>query len=372
MAWREMLLRSFGPGLLGGITFGKWVQLLIENRFPVSPSYWPRALTISLQSVPNSLLHWADEIRFGRQFRDLTVPPPLFLLGHWRHGTTHLHNLMTIDQRFAFPNNYQCLYPNLFLTAEKLHSKAIDFFLPRQRPMDNVEWRMASPQEDEFALCVTSFKSPCMGWVFPRQRDHYDKYLTMRDVSEGEVKEWKDALLLFIKKLALLSGRPLILKSPPHTARIRLLLEMFPDAKFVHIHRNPYDVFHSTRKTLKAVAEFHRLQRAPVAEDLDDWILRMYRKMYDAYFEERSLIPAGQFCDVRFEQLEQDPLGQIRGIYEALQLPDFNLVSGELQSYVSSIADYRRNSFPVLPEERRKRIAKDWQRCFEEWGYPCH
>ena len=371
MAWRETLLQSFGPGLLGGITCGKWMQLLIENRFSVSPSCWPRALTISLMCVPTSLLHWADEIRFGRRFREVTVPPPVFVLGHWRQGTTHLHNLLTIDQRFAFPNNYQCLYPNSFLTAEKLHSKAIDFFLPSQRPMDNVEWRMASPQEDEFAMCLTSFKSPCMSWVFPRQRDHYDKYLTMRDVSEGEVAEWKNAFLLFLKKMALLSARPLILKSPPHTARIRLLLEMFPDARFVHIHRNPYDVFHSTRRTLKAVAEFHRLQRAPAAADLDDGILRTYRTMYDVYFEERRLIPEGQFCEVGFERLEQDPVGQIRGIYEALRLPDFSEVHSEVQSYVSSIADYRKNSFPDLPEALRRRIAEDWQRSFQEWGYPC-
>lgn len=371
MAWRESLLQSFGPGLLGGITFGKWVQFLVENRFSVSPSCWPRALSISVQSVPNSLVHWADEIRFGRQVRDVTVPPPLFVLGHWRHGTTHLHNLLTIDQRFAFPNNYQCLYPNSFLTAEKLHSRAIDFFLPRNRPMDNVEWSIRSPQEDEFALCLTTLKSPCMGWIIPRQRGHFDKYLTMRDVSESEVKEWKDAFLLFLKKKSLLCGRPLILKSPPHTARIKLLLQMFPNARFVHIRRNPYDVFHSTREMLKSVAELHRLQRMPAAESLDDWILRMYRKMYDAYFEELSLIPPGQFCDVSFEQLEQDPIGQIRGIYEALQLPDFSHVCCELQSYVNSISGYRKNSFPDLPEERRQRIAKDWQRCFEEWGYPC-
>lgn len=370
MAWRDTLLKSFGPGLLGGITIGKWVQLLIENRFSVSPSCWPRALTISLMSVPTSLLHWADEIRFGRQLREVTVPPPVFVLGHWRHGTTHLHNLLTIDQRFAFPNNYQCLFPNSFLTAEKLHSKAIDFFLPRQRPMDNVEWRMASPQEDEFAMCVTGFKSPCMGWVFPRQRDHFDRYLTMRDVSEGEVTDWKKAFLLFLKKLAFLYGRPLILKSPPHTARIRILLEMFPDARFVHIHRNPYDVFHSTRRMLKAVAEFHRLQRAPAAEDVDERILRTYRTMYDVYFEERRLIPEGQFCEVGFEGLEQDPVGEIRRIYETLQLPDFSKVHSEVQTYVRSISDYRKNSFQDLPEPLRQRIAEDWQRSFQEWGYP--
>ena len=72
-----------------------------------------------------------------------------------------------------------------------------------------------------------------------------------------------------------------------------------------------------------------------------------------------------------FEQLEQDPVGQIQRIYEALQLPDFSPVHSALQSYVSSIADYRKNSFPDLPEELRRRIAKEWQPSFEEWGYPC-
>jgi hypothetical protein len=67
MAWRDTLLQSFGPGLLGGITFGRWVELLIENRFSVSPSYWPRALTISLQSIATSMVHWAEEIRFGKE-----------------------------------------------------------------------------------------------------------------------------------------------------------------------------------------------------------------------------------------------------------------------------------------------------------------
>ena len=122
---------------------------------------------------------------------------------------------------------------------------------------------------------------------------------------------------------------------------------------------------------MHTTAELHRLQSTPAAEGLDDWILRMYRKMYDAYFEERSLIPVGQFCEIGFEQLEQDPIGQIRGIYEALQLPDFSEVHSEVQSYVSSIADYRKNSFPDLPVALRQRIAENWQRSFQEWEYPC-
>lgn len=370
MSWRETILSALGPGLLGGVTAGAWWRVLRDNGFSVSPSCWPRAGVISLQSLPTSVLHWVDEMRFGARLKDVVVPPPVFLLGHWRQGTTHLHNLMTIDQRFAFPNNYQCLYPESFLTAERLHSKTIGMFLPDRRPMDNVEWKIESPQEDEFALCVASQKSPCMGWVFPRRRDFYSRYLTMQDVAENEIKAWKDSYLLFLKKLTLLYDRPLVLKSPPHTARIKILLEMFPDAKFVHIHRNPYDVFQSSRKMLRAVSKLHRLQ-AIDDTGLDDWILQMYSTMYDAFFAEKSLIPPGQFHELGFAQLELDPTGEIRTIYETLHLPDFAEAEASLRKYVASIANYKKNQFPDFAPELRQRISTQWERSFEEWGYPC-
>ncbi len=86
------MLRSFGPGLMGGLTFGKWVQLLGENHFAVTPSCLPRAIAISFQSIQNTLFHWTDQRRLGSELKDVVVPPPLFVLGHWRNGTTLLHN----------------------------------------------------------------------------------------------------------------------------------------------------------------------------------------------------------------------------------------------------------------------------------------
>ena len=36
--------------------------------------------------------------------------------------------------------------------------------------------------------------------------------------------------------------RPLLIKSPVHTARLRIWLKLFPNAKFVYIHRHPIEV----------------------------------------------------------------------------------------------------------------------------------
>ncbi len=369
MSWRDALLRHFGAGLLGGITLGDWFKLLCENRFAVAPSGLLRAMAITWQALQNSPAAWLENWRYRNKLKDVEVPPPLFLLGHWRNGTTHLYNLLTIDDRFAFPNNFQALFPHAFLATEAVHSRLISFFLPKRRPMDNVEWNMQSPQEDEFALLTLSRLSPCLGWVFPKRREHYDRYLTFRDATEAETVRWKTAFTCFTRKLTWKYRKPLILKSPTHTPRIKLLLELFPQAKFVHIHRNPYAVFPSTRHTLQVNFHLHNVQR-PRMDDLDERILRQYAIMYDAFFQERGLVATGHFHEVGYEDLEVDPIGQVRGIYDALQLPDFSHVEPALRKYVDSITGYQKNRFRELPEELRRRIAAAWRPYFEAWGYP--
>ena len=96
---------------------------------------------------------------------------------------------------------------------------------------------------------------------------------------------------------------------------------MFPQARFVHIHRDPYAVFASSRRTFRVNGLMNGLQH-PRGDD-EDWVLGQYRAMYDAFFEERGLIPAGHFHEVGFERLEADPIGEVGRIYEALGLPDF-------------------------------------------------
>jgi hypothetical protein len=115
--------------------------------------------------------------------------------------------------------------------------------------------------------------------------------------------------------------------------------------------------------------DWHGLQR-PRLDDLDDWVLRQYTTMYEAFFEERRLIPHGRFHEIRFEDLERDPIDQVRRAYEALGLPVFRTVEPDLQRYVASLAAYRKNAFPDLPAELKARIAREWRAGFEEWGYP--
>jgi hypothetical protein len=241
--------------------------------------------------------------------------------------------------------------------------------LPGTRPLDNVRLGMGEPHEDEFALGCMTGRSFILGLAFPRRATWYDRYLTFRGVAPSEVAEWKAALQWFVQKLSLAYGRPLVLKSPGHTCRIEMLLELFPEARFVHIYRDPYVVFQSTRHMMRKAWPWSCLQR-PDESDLDDRIVRQYKEVFEVFFAERPLIPPGHLHEMRFEELEQDPIGQLQRLYEHLDLPDFASVEPVLRDYLRSLAGYQKNTFPELSAEVRERLAREWRDCFEAWGYP--
>jgi omega-hydroxy-beta-dihydromenaquinone-9 sulfotransferase len=147
-----------------------------------------------------------------------------------------------------------------------------------------------------------------------------------------------------------------------------LLLEMFPNARFVHIHRNPYKVFRSTKHLDPMAFRAFTLQRPE--QDVDQRIMRIYKQMYDVFFTDRPLVSRGRFHEIGFEDLEADPVGQLREMYRALDLPSFEAFQPQLQNYVASLGEYRKNEFPTVAPRLRQRIYRTWHRCFEEWGYP--
>ena len=371
LSWRERFLIACGPGVLAGITLRDWIRLLSDNQFAVDSPYLMRAAFISLAALINSPFRCVEDWRYGRKLKDVGVPAPIFVLGHWRSGTTHLHYLLAKDHRFAWPTFYEVFYPHTFLCTEGRFSAMQAFLLPEHRAYDNVHLDLSVPCEEEFAMCVQGFCTHYLSGVFPRNSAYYDRFLTLRNLPRDEIEKWKDALDRFLKKLTLKHRKPLILKSPGHTGRIKLLLEMFPQAKFIHIHRNPYAVFRSFVHTHETGLPYGRLQNTRQM-DLIARVIWTYREVYDAFFEQRHLIPAGHFHEICFEELERDPMGEIRKLYGALAMPEFAEVEPALHRYVDSQKDYRKNVFAELAPDLRQRVSCEWRRCFEEWGYPTY
>lgn len=362
---------SVSHNYLTGITFGQWWRLLADNGFRVSPAYWHRAAVITLASLSNAGFAAVEAWRFDKVIARAPLPrAPLFILGHWRSGTTLLHELLAQDTaQFQFPNTYQVVNPLTFLTTEHLTTKLFPWLIPATRPMDNMTMSFTSPQEDEFAPLLMTLFSLYLGISFPHRMDHYDRYMTFHDVPAADVQAWQTAFVAFCKKLSLNDRRTLLIKSPPHTARIRTILQMFPDARFLHIHRDPYRVFQSQRHFFDTAGWYTYLQ-TPDPAVIDDGILRRHEVMYDAYFQDLPLIAPDRIHEIRFADLEADPVGQTAAAYDHLSLDGFDAFEPRLQAYAHGLKTYRKNDFIDLDPETKIMVADRWSRSFDIWRYP--
>ena len=59
---------------------------------------------------------------------------PLFILGHWRSGTTFVHNVFACDKQFGYTTTYQTVFPNLVLKGQPFFKKNMAMLMPDHRP----------------------------------------------------------------------------------------------------------------------------------------------------------------------------------------------------------------------------------------------
>lgn len=351
-----------------GINFPGIVRLLVRNRFRVSPSRVGMALLLLVFGVLNSLLGLIQLVLWGRSITRTRIRDhPIFIVGHWRSGTTLLHELLVLDPRHTFPSTYACFAPNHYVLTRRILPPLLSLFLPARRPMDNMVTGWDRPQEEEFALCSMGLPSPYLTMAFPNEPPQDAEYLSLRGLPPKALARWKRALVWFLQCVTLVDPRRLVLKSPPHTCRIKTLLEIFPDARFVHIVRDPLVIFASTVNLWKRLYKDQGLQ-TPRYEGLEERVFRTFQLMYEVFQEDRRLIGPSRFCEVRYEDLVADPIGQMRRIYEELELGGFDQALPAIRKYVEDQAGYRPNRYEIPPEVRAE-VARRWGDFFRRYGY---
>jgi len=360
--------RLWIPRFWDGMNISGWFSLLKRNRFVISPSCIAMAVIIAVLSFINSFLWAIQQLFLGRKIEETEIDhPPIFIIGHWRSGTTLLHELLVLDEQHAYPDTYDCFAPNHFLLSAWWLKRCIGFLLPARRPMDNMAAGWDRPQEDEFALCNMGLRSPYLSIVFPNHPPQDQEYLDFEGVSEEDTSRWKQGLLWFLKCITYRTGKRIILKSPPHTARIKVLQELFPEARFIHIVRDPYVLFPSTINLWSRLNKDQGLQ-VDRKEHLQEYVFETFQRMYRAYDKHRESIDPSRFHEVRYEDLVADPEGQMSQVYEALGLENFEALRPALQQYAEDHKDYKTNRYEITPEIREQ-IEERWGFYAQRYGY---
>lgn len=294
---------------------------------------------------------------------------PLFIIGHWRSGTTFVHNIFAHDTHFGYTTTYQTVFPHYVMAMQGLFKPVMKWIMPDKRPTDNMELSPDLPQEEEFALNNSTPINYYNFWFFPeRMQEYCDSYLTFRNITHSELQEFKAAFDKLIRiSLWNTRGTQYLSKNPPHTGRIQALLELYPDAKFIYLIRNPYTVFESTRNfflnTIKPL-ELHTIS----IEQMEQNILRNYMALYQAYQEQKKNVPQGHLIEVKFEDIEADALGMTERIYRELNLPGWDDSRAAIQEYIGQKKDYKKNKYAYDPRTVQL-VNEYWGQVFDDWDY---
>ena len=361
--------KEWGARMWHGGSLSAWMRLLVRNHFAVQPPYWHIAAVASVSSVVNSTLRALSEACYGGAVARTPIrQAPLFIIGHWRTGTTLLHELLIRDPRHTFPTTYQCMSPHHFLLTGTLYPRLFWFVMPAHRPMDNMDAGFDKPQEDEFALALLGVPSPYLTIAFPNHAPQDQDAFDLERLPPRTLAAWKRELMHFVRSLTYRDPRRLILKSPTHSWRIPTLLDLFPDARFVHIVRDPYTVFSSTVNLWKSLYRTHGLQ-TPTFAGLEEYVFRTFNHLYTKLEEGKRRLAPGRFHEVRYEDLIADPERQMGLLYDRLQLGGYEDAGPGIRKYLAEHAGYQTNRYPSLTPELRAEITRRWGEVIERYGY---
>ncbi len=327
------------------------------------------AVIITFVSIMHTVLRVVQDAWYGaRVARTRLRTPPLFIVGHWRTGTTLLHELLILDPRHNFPNTYQCLVPHHFLLTEWLFTRLFWFLVPTRRPMDNMPAGWDRPQEDEFALCMLGQPSPYLTIAFPNHPPQDQAALDLEGLPPRARRAWTTAFVAFLRRLTYRDPRRLVLKSPTHSCRIPTLLQLFPDALFVHIIRDPYVVYSSTVNLWKTLYQTQGLQ-VPTCVGLEDHVFTTWLHLYDRLERGKALVPPAHFHELRYEDVIRDPVGEMRKLYDRLGLGSFDIVLPRLEAYFKANTNYQTNRYRPLDPALQAEITRRWGNVIRRYGY---
>ncbi len=343
-----------------GSTLTNFFRVLKKGH--ISPKYYHKitfTLLIILIATP---FHWWEELSFRRKLRRFRFDkPPLFILGHWRSGTTLLHNMLCLDPRAGYVTTYQSILPNN-LASKWLFKTFMKMKIPSHRPSDNMPLGPDMPQEEELAFANCQPYAFYVFFYFPsKYKVLYDKSVYHKGLTLKEKDTWYRLYDKLLKKALInTGGERLIVKNPVNTARIRHILKMYPDARFLYIYRNPVSVFLSTRLFLQHLLPAVTLEKYS-NEAIEEIVYVTYNRLLNDYFEQKDLIPAGHLLEIRYEDFIANPVDTLDNVYHDLLHEDFSDVKERFHTYRESLESYIKNKYVIdrtTIEKIRERLGK--------------
>lgn len=270
------------------------------------PEKWGLALAYGITGLVGEIFYYLQRVIYRKP---RNMPQPIFIIGHWRSATTYLHYELASSPKIATMRNSFTIAPQAALLLKPLFTK---IKVSTLRPVDWVGWAIDSPQELDIAMLRVVGELPhtgiCQGfnpaealskWVDCVPSPHFEREL-QRIVEWGWLHDGK-------------GKQAYVLKTPVLTSHVALLLRLWPRAKFVYIERKTEDTIVSFTRTLSVFNKLFGIwDRDACEKQSAATSVKIFR---DAYLSQKHLIPGDQLCEVKYEDLVNNPcktVGKIR------------------------------------------------------------
>ena len=348
--------------LIAGMRLSRFIKLIMKNGMSIRPKYLVRFLFLLQNGVWASIFHRKENTIYKEVIAKHKLPDdPIIIIGHWRTGSTFLHQLLALDHNLVTSNVFQGSIPDSFLTSRKSYEPIMGRALRGTRPMDQVKLSMDEPLEDEYALYRLCSYSPLQGVIFPKKAGYF-----LNDfpgfLPKGEkLNDWKDSLEYFYKKLTIENNRVILIKNPFHSLRMEVLNEIFPKARYINIIRHPHKVVPSTVLMWNIVGTQNAMNNhweKPSVKEVSKLLYKMIQKVEN----DSSSLPKERYYEVKFEELEKNPVHEIKQIYDQLSVEFSEQFEKQISEFLISVQDYQKNKY-LIPETDKleiNNILKGW------------
>jgi hypothetical protein len=271
-----------------------------------------RELVVSL--LDNLLRLEAERARDPR-IEQQQIADPVFIIGLPRTGTTHLHGLVSQDPDNRAPLTWEVMFPAAPAAT------ADDVARARAQTAARLEWanRLAPefmrihpiapdlPQE-----CIAISAQVFMSIQFHTTHNVPSYQNWFEDASQDLGFDFHHRLLQHLQ--AKRPGNRWVLKAPGHLFALEGLLKRYPRAKIIQTHRDPLRVMASMASHATVLRRAFSDAALP-QQIAADWADRWGRAL-DRFLAVRDKAPAGQFLDVSFDAIENEPLATVERVYD--------------------------------------------------------
>lgn len=342
------------PGhFLMGCRLDNWLRLMRQNGALIAPEKIAQTALITLASVGLAPVAAAEKLVFDRRIRAMPMEKdPIFVLGHWRSGTTYFQNMLSRDPQFGWADPVHTVVQPYSLLLPGVLRSAVEKGIAGGRPMDNVQYAMDLPMEETFALLSINDHDIIHMMAFPANYQKYISGIFVEDLPTAECRRWERDYRYILDKFNYIhGGKQLVLKSPDNTGRVRVLWGMYPRAKFINIHRDPYRTIVSFVRMLMTQMDLLHLTAIPdnVEELIEDVIMGIFERMYRELFELECFFPTEQYADVEYADFCAAPVETLERLYGQLGLEGFAEARPYFRAYAASQKSYRKNDFSISP-----------------------